>query len=137
MTVNRTTNQEGPALMTIHFKSLEAAATTKPPINSTTDSQTSTGPVPASTASVSTERAEIINMKNKKVSEILTQVLEITKAREMKATVEETRQIQELKEQRERSERESEKRADAMEKRKREDAIMAQARNAVDAARQG
>lgn len=76
-------------------------------------------------------------MKNKKVSEILTQVLEITKAREMKATVEETRQIQELKEQRERSERESEKRADAMEKRKREDAIMAQARNAVDAARQG
>ena len=62
--------------------------------------------------------------------------MEVTKAREVKATAEELRQIQELKEQAAKSERESKSRAAATEKRKREDAIMAQARSAVEAARQ-
>ena len=108
----------------------------KPPISSTTSSQTSTGPVAASTPPAPTERTEIINMKHRKVSEILTQLMEITKAREVQATAEEMRQIQQLKEQREKSEKEAEKRADAMVKKKREEAIIAQARGAVDAARQ-
>src|SRR4051794_19213531 len=104
MTVNRTNDQSGPALLTIHFTSSSAAADTSPEISSTTTKQTSSAPVAATKAGPATERTEVINMKHRPESEILDQLLAITRARVVKPTAEETRQIQEIEDQNARSE---------------------------------
>jgi large subunit ribosomal protein MRP49 len=133
MTVNRTTNQTGPALMTVHFTSPEAAATIKPEISSTTTKQTSTGPVPESKAGPPTERTEVINMKHRQDSEILEQLLKLTKAKVVRATAEEQREIQEMEEQNARSERDATMMAEVNATKKREAEILEQARGEVEA----
>ena len=78
MTVSRSCNQKGPSTMTVTFSS----------------------PPTASSSFTSTpERIELINMKNKNVSVILTKLMELTKAKAVRATAEELRQIQEFEEQ--------------------------------------
>jgi len=133
MTVNRTNNQEGPALMTIYFTTPEAAENTMTEISSTTQSHTSTAPVAASQPGPLTERTEVINMKHRLDSEILDQLMSLTKARAVRATAEELRQIQEMEEQNARSERDALKMAEVNEKRKREEAILTQARGEIEA----
>ncbi|KAH7356861.1 50S ribosomal protein-like protein Mrp49 [Rhexocercosporidium sp. MPI-PUGE-AT-0058] len=133
MTVNRTNDQSGPALLTIHFTSPSAAADTSPEISSTTTKQTSSAPVAATKAGPATERTEVINMKHRPESEILDQLLAITRARVVKPTAEETRQIQEIEDQNARSERDSVMMAEVNAKRKREEAILIQARGDPDA----
>ncbi|KAH9220959.1 50S ribosomal protein-like protein Mrp49 [Leptodontidium sp. 2 PMI_412] len=113
MTVNRTNDQSGPALLTIHFTNPSAAAT--------------------KAGSAATERTEVINMKHRPESEILDQLLAITRARVVKPTAEESRQIQEIEDQNARSERDSVMMAEVNAKRKREEAIMIQARGDPDA----
>jgi large subunit ribosomal protein MRP49 len=126
MTVNRTNNQEGPALMTVHFATPEAAENTKTEISSI-------APVAASQPGPQTERTEVINMKHRLDSEILDQLMSLTKARAVKATAEELRQIQEMEEQNARSERDAIKMAEVNAKRKREEAILTQARGELEA----
>jgi large subunit ribosomal protein MRP49 len=133
MTVNRTTNQTGPALMTVHFTSPGAAATIKPEISSTTNKQTSTGPVPESKAGPPTERTEVINMKHRQDSEILEQLLKLTKAKVVRPTAEEQREIQEMEEQNARSERDAAMMAEVNATKKREAEILEQARGEVEA----
>ncbi|KAJ5038110.1 uncharacterized protein L3040_006979 [Drepanopeziza brunnea f. sp. 'multigermtubi'] len=133
MTVNRTDDQSGPAIMTIHFTSPEAAAHIKTEISSTTDAQTSSGPVPESKAGPPTERTETINMKHRPESEILDQLLALTRARVVKATAEESRQIQEIEEQRVRSEKDAILSAEVLAKKRREEAILAAARGSTGA----
>lgn len=113
MTVNRTNDQSGPALLTIHFTNPSAAAT--------------------KAGSAATKRTEVINMKHRPESEILDQLLAITRARVVKPTAEESRQIQEIEDQNARSERDSVMMAEVNAKRKREEAIMIQARGDPDA----
>jgi large subunit ribosomal protein MRP49 len=119
--------------MTVHFTSPEAAATTKPEISSTTDKQTSTGPVPESKAGPPTERTEVINMKHRQDSEILEQLLKLTRAKVVRPTPEEQREIQEMEEQNARSERDAALMAEVNAKRKREEEILEQARGEVEA----
>ncbi|KAL2073383.1 hypothetical protein VTL71DRAFT_10707 [Oculimacula yallundae] len=133
MTVNRTNDQSGPALMTIHFTTPEAAENIKTEISSTTSKQTSSAPVAATKAGPPTERTETINMKHRPESEILDQLLAITRARVLKPTAEELRQVQEIEEQDARSERDAIMMAEVNAKRKREEAIMIQARGNPDA----
>jgi large subunit ribosomal protein MRP49 len=133
MTVNRTTNQTGHALMTVHFTSSVAAATIKPDISSTTTKQTSTGPVPESKAGPPTERTEVINMKHRQDSEILEQLLKLTRAKVVRATAEEQREIQEMEEQNARSERDAAMMAEVNATKKREAEILEQARGEVEA----
>jgi large subunit ribosomal protein MRP49 len=133
MTVNRTTNQTGPALMTVHLTSPKAAATINPEISSTTDKQTSTGPVPESKAGPPTERTEVINMKHRHDSEILEQLLRLTKAKVVRPTAEEQREIQEMEEQNAKSERDATMMAKVNAKKKREEEILEQARGEVEA----
>jgi large subunit ribosomal protein MRP49 len=133
MTVNRTTNQTGPALMTVHLTSPKAAATIKSEISSTTDKQTSTGPVPESKTGPPTERTEVINMKHRHDSEILEQLLRLTKAKVVRPTAEEQREIQEMEEQNAKSERDANMMAKVNAKRKREEEILEQARGEVEA----
>ncbi len=128
MTVNRTNNQSGPALMTVHFTSPDAAATIKTEISSTTNKQTSSAPVPETKSGPPTERTEVINMKHRPESEILDQLLALTRARIVRPTAEETRQIQEIEEQNARSERDSVMMAEVNAKRQREEAILLAAR---------
>ncbi|KAG4431244.1 hypothetical protein IFR05_013266 [Cadophora sp. M221] len=101
MTVNRTNDQSGPALLTIHF--------TNP-----------SGPA--------AERTEVINMKHRPESEILDQLLAITRAKVVKPTAEESRQIQDIEDQNARSERDYVMMAEVNAKRKREEAFLIQAR---------
>jgi len=72
-------------------------------------------------------------MKHRPESEILDQLLAITRARIVKPTAEETRQIQEIEDQNARSERDSIMMAEVNAKRKREEAILIQARGDPDA----
>lgn len=72
-------------------------------------------------------------MKHRPESEILDQLLAVTRARVVKATAEEARQIQEIEEQNARSERDSVMMAAVNAKRKREEAIMTLARGDPDA----
>jgi large subunit ribosomal protein MRP49 len=76
---------------------------------------------------------EVINMKHRLDSEILDQLMSLTKARAVRATAEELRQIQEIEEQNARSERDALKMAKVNEKRKREEAILTQARGEIEA----
>lgn len=71
-------------------------------------------------------------MKHRPESEILDQLLALTKARIVRPTAEETRQIQEIEEQNARSERDSIMMAEVNAKRKREEAILIAARGDPD-----
>jgi large subunit ribosomal protein MRP49 len=72
-------------------------------------------------------------MKNKTASQILAQVISLTKARPVRATAEETRQIRELEEFEERSEEVRQRMAKVNEERRREEAILTQARGEIEA----
>jgi large subunit ribosomal protein MRP49 len=133
MTVNRTNNQTGPALLTVHFTSPQSTTTINPEISSTTGKQTPTGSITESKAGSPTERTEVINMKHRLESEILDQLLKLTKARVVRATPEEQRQIQEMEEQNARSERDAAMMAEVRAKKKREEEILTQARGEVEA----
>ncbi|KAH8811812.1 50S ribosomal protein-like protein Mrp49 [Xylogone sp. PMI_703] len=111
MTVNRTTNQEGPALMTIHFN--DQTASSEP-----------------------NENVVTINMKHKPESEILSQFMTVSKAKPVAPTPDETQLMRDLEEQRARSERDSQRMKLVNEKRKRQEAILIQARGEVAASQE-
>lgn len=71
-------------------------------------------------------------MKDRPESEILDQLLALTRARIVRATPEETRQIQEMEEQNARSDRDAVLMAEVNAKKRREEEIMRQARGATD-----
>ncbi|KAJ9661257.1 hypothetical protein H2201_006616 [Coniosporium apollinis] len=122
MTVSRTTDQSGPATLTIHFGS---AAETSPEAGSTIPTDSTT------TSSGAADRVVTIDMKNKQDSEILQELLKATKATELGPTEEDQEAIRELEEQRERSARDSEMSREVNAKRKREAEALAQARRGL------
>jgi large subunit ribosomal protein MRP49 len=135
MTINRTTDQKGPATMTIHFADPITAENTPLAESSTTTSQTSSAPVAKSTPIAPAERTATINMKHRHESQILSQLLAITKALPIEPTEEELEQIRELREQQRLSEQDSKRSHAVNAKRKRTEAMLAQARGEVAAAR--
>ncbi|TVY56698.1 hypothetical protein LCER1_G002726 [Lachnellula cervina] len=102
MTVSRTENPDDPALMTIHFTSASAAASTPPPVP-TTSPQTSTAP----SSPTPTERTEVFNIKSRKRFEILEQLMALTNAKKIEPTEEELNEIRELNAKREQSAKDS------------------------------
>jgi large subunit ribosomal protein MRP49 len=96
MTVSRTEDQEGPALMTVHFATPQDATTTLPEITSSADKNASTGPPTTAEAGPTTIRVETINMKHRVDSEIVGELLKLTNARVVKPKPEELREIAEL-----------------------------------------
>lgn len=121
MTVERTINQEGPALMTVYFND---DAQSQVQSVSITSSQTDTA------LSNQQQRVATINMKHRHESEILSQLLALTGAAPVEPTPEEIEQLRVLAEQRELSERDSTKHRIYNEEKKREQAIINQARAA-------
>jgi large subunit ribosomal protein MRP49 len=131
VTVNRTQIQEGPAVMTVHFTDPDSASQTPSPVSSTTIAHTSAAPVAETTPAAPTQRTVTIEMKHRHESEILSQLLSVTKAVPVEATPEELAQLNELDEQRQLSEKDAQRSRAVNEKRKRTEAMLAQARGEV------
>ena len=74
------------------------------------------------------DRVEAIDMKHKHESEILAQVVEITRAKKVEATADEEAALRHLEEFRKRSEQDAVLMAKVNEKRRREQALLEQAR---------
>lgn len=75
----------------------------------------------------------MLDMKNRDVSEIVAQLMTLTNAKPVKPTAEETRQLQELEEYRVKSAQDRERMKAVMEQRRREEAILTQARGEAEA----
>ncbi|MCJ1353109.1 MAG: hypothetical protein MMC33_003094 [Icmadophila ericetorum] len=132
MTINRTTDQSGPATLSIFFA---------PPL---TDSNSPTAS-PAPTQSASThhttsnhepfERVEAIDIKNLPESEILRRLMSATKAMGVEPSVEERAEMERLAEERKRSEIDRERMELENLKRKREKALLDMARGGMETAK--
>ncbi|PQE25588.1 50S ribosomal Mrp49 protein [Rutstroemia sp. NJR-2017a BBW] len=131
MTVNRNHDQTGPALMTIHFTDPSSASELSAPISSTTQPSTSTAPTTPSSSGSPTTHTKEINMKHRTDSEILSQLISLTNAKLVRATPEEQRQLKELAEHKARAEKDSALSAVLNEQRRKEQAILTQARGEV------
>ncbi|KAI9697228.1 MAG: hypothetical protein M1836_004792 [Candelina mexicana] len=139
MTVNRTTDQEGPATMTIYFAPPPTSSTTTSPSSSTQPSKPTSAPTTSTTSTTAPSdhtpftRTHTINMKHRHESEILSQLLEVTKAVKIKATREEEEEIREMEEERKRREADARRSAVVNAERKREEEMLRQARGQVAA----
>ncbi|KFY30978.1 hypothetical protein V493_01505 [Pseudogymnoascus sp. VKM F-4281 (FW-2241)] len=119
MTLDRTTNQEGPALMTVYFDDTAQPQTPSAPVSGTQTEPTTSDK----------QRVVTINMKHRHESEILSQLLALTNAVPVEPTPEEVEQLQELAGQQEVSEKDSARHRIFNKEKKREEAILAQARS--------
>ena len=118
MKVDRTSDQASPATMTIFFSHSPAARTKD--LGSD-----------ASSVLPTSERVEVIDMKNKKDTEILGEFLKITSAVEVLATAAEIRQLEELEEHRERSQTDRQHSKQLLAARLQDQRLLDQARRAV------
>src|SRR5438045_1795644 len=131
VSVNRTADQKGPAVMTVHFTDPTSATTTQTPISSTATAQTSAALAAKTTPTAATQRTATVDMKYRHESEILSELFSITKAIPVEPIVEELTQLKELEEQRRLSERDAQRSHAVNEKRKRTEAMLTQARGEV------
>ncbi|KAI9820650.1 MAG: hypothetical protein M1827_005019 [Pycnora praestabilis] len=131
MTVNRTQDQTGPATLTVFFA--PPPASTSPTASPTPTSSTSTSTTPSDY--VPHDRSQTINMKNRHESEILSQLIAVTKAMPIEATPREQEELREMEEVSRRAERDRRVSATANEKSRRREAMLAQARGEVAEAR--
>ncbi|KAL9590274.1 MAG: hypothetical protein Q9203_000947, partial [Teloschistes exilis] len=131
MTVNRSQDQAGPATLTIFYAS---------PHDSSTSSPSSAAPSSSTTSITSTsdhtpfERAETISMKHRHESQILSDLLNLTKATPIVASPEEEAELQALADERKRSEADRARNAAYTEQKRQEKALLDQARGAIGAA---
>lgn len=120
MTIDRTAAQEEAPTLTISFSTGDAGATST---TATTPSSADATPAP--------ERTERVTLTDRTSDEILQTLLRVTKAMPVVATPEETEELQSLEEARLRSLREGEISLKVREKKKREEALLAQARGEI------
>ncbi|KAL8969047.1 MAG: hypothetical protein Q9183_002178, partial [Haloplaca sp. 2 TL-2023] len=129
MTVNRSHDNSGPALLTVFYAPPgDSNSGSSPPstLTSMTQSTHTFDQTPV-------ERTKTINMKHKHESEILSELINSTKATLVVATAEEEAEIEELKDQEKRSEADRLRNAAYTEQKRREKALLEQARGAVGA----
>ena len=111
MTVNRNTDQQGPATLTIFFAS---------PVDSVSPADSSVN-----------ERTEVLDMKHKHESEILSQLMKITGAEQVAPTEEEELELRQIEEENAKSEKTRRMMAAVVEERRREAELLAQAKASV------
>jgi len=129
MTVNRTKEVGGDATLTIHFTTPSASSI--PP--GTSSATTSTGPVPESTSPAPAVRTQVIDMKDRTESEILAKLMDVTRAKVVRPTVEEQRMVKEIEEHKARTDKDRAIQAVETARKKREKAILAKAQGEVKA----
>jgi len=132
MTIDRNVPQEDPAIMTVHFTSADAQQSSGSPTSAPAPTGSTSGDKTTSDHA-STTRTEQISMTDRQASEILADLLRITKAVVVEATPEERETLEELEEARIRSERDSALSLEVRARRKREEALLAQARGEIEA----
>lgn len=126
MTINRTSNQEGPSTLTVFFA---------PCLNSTeaTASSVSSSSPDASPALDLSKRVEIIDMKHKREGEILSRLLEVTSGRPYETSPEEHAELREIEDYRRSSQTDRKAQARLNEVKRQEKALLDQARGLTDA----
>ncbi|KAF2236664.1 hypothetical protein EV356DRAFT_64283 [Viridothelium virens] len=128
MTVDRTIDQSAPATLTLFYapKPSSGSPTASPaPTNSTTSTSVSPDHDPF-------ERTDSIDMKHRTDTQILQELVKVTKAIEISPTPEDEAMIAELEDQRNRSEKDRQLMASVMRDRKAEEARLMQARGEVE-----
>src|SRR5438045_3822120 len=133
MTVNRTSDQAGPATLFVHFSKPLSSGKPLVDTSSTTTYQASTASITESSNGALTERVETIDMKHRHSAEIFSQFLTLTNARELEPTPDEKEQLQELKIYQARSARDRARNKAYHDAKKREAAILAQAKAEIAA----
>ena len=111
MTVNRTTDQKGPATLTVFFTS---PADSISPVDSSVN-----------------ERTEVLDMKHKQESEILGQLMKITRAKQVKPTEAEELELRQIEEEKVKSEEDRRRMAAVTGQRRREAELLAQAKASI------
>lgn len=129
MTINRSHDQEGPATLTVYFRSppRSSAATNSPAPSSSTDPSTAvSGHAPA-------DKIATIDMKHKNESEILSRLLELTKAMPYEASPDELAALRDVVDEKRRSETDREAQARLNEVKRQEKALLNLARGGIEA----
>ena len=124
MTVNRNTDQQGPATLTVFFTDPQHTLST----NSNPKPSSSQDQATAASNKSPTGRVESIDMKHKHESEILAQLLELTKAHQYESTSEEYSEQRDVEDHRRRSQRDREAQMRLNEVKCQEKALLDQAR---------
>ncbi|KAL8659890.1 MAG: hypothetical protein Q9226_000184 [Calogaya cf. arnoldii] len=127
MSVNRTQNQSGPATLTVFFASPSDPApnTSSPaPSSSTTQNTPTSDHAPF-------ERTVTIEMKHRHESEILSELLSLTKASPVEPSAEEEAELEKLAEEERQGGLDRAKNAAYTEQKRQEKALLDQARGAV------
>lgn len=126
MTIDRVNVEEGPATLTVYF-GIPPSATSK----------TSSPDLPANLTPVSTEeiaaydRTEVIDMRHKRDSEILSQLMDVTKAIQILPSPEDEAELQKLKDENEKSRQESLINSRHLEKKREKGDLLAMARGVM------
>lgn len=130
MTVDRTAASQDIPTMTISFAPENASLTSSSPTGAPVPTSSTSGDKAPSNYTP-TERVEMIDMKNRTADEILRDFMRVTNATPVEATAEERDQLQALEEARIRSLRDSKTSQEVRAKKKREEALLAQARGDI------
>ncbi|MCJ1372409.1 hypothetical protein MMC20_003633 [Loxospora ochrophaea] len=125
MTVNRTTDQSAPATLSVFFA---APRSSDRPTASPAPSESTSGAKAPELNHAIFERVESIDMKYKQGEEIWDRFLRVTRAIIVEATPEERKEMGDLEEQRVRSEEDRRQNAEVLERKRREQALLDQAR---------
>lgn len=127
MTVNRSQDQAGPATLTIFYTSLHDPATTtssSAPSCSTMQNAPTSNHTPF-------DRTKTLNMKHKHESDILSELMDLTRATPVVATPEEEMELQKLADEQKRGAIDRARNAAYTEQKRQEKALLDQARGAV------
>lgn len=127
MTVNRSQDQAGPATLTIFYASSHDPATATSP-SATMASVTRNNPISSDTPF---ERTETIDMKHRHESQILAELIGLTKARPVVATPKEAEELQKLADEEKCGALDRARNAVYLERKRQEKALLDQARGAI------
>ncbi|MCJ1226639.1 hypothetical protein MMC12_003292 [Toensbergia leucococca] len=125
MTLNRTNDQSGPAILTVFFAPPAAPMASPAPPLSTSITISPSQQMPF-------DRTESIDMKHKHESEILSRLMSITNASPVLPTPEEEVEMLQMEDDRKTSEQDALTMAQVYQKMKREKALLLQARGDVE-----
>ncbi|KAL9037368.1 MAG: hypothetical protein Q9214_005735, partial [Letrouitia sp. 1 TL-2023] len=124
MTVNRSQDQNGPAILTVFYTSPAAASR---PVPQPSSKSRAPGSLPAAF-----DRTEVIEMKHRHERDILSDLLELTRALPVVPSADAEVELRQINEDKKRSEEDRVRNAAYMEQKRHEKALLEQARGLTD-----
>lgn len=132
MTVERHSDQDGPATLTVFYADEAAASVAAGPEKPNAPTQSTSGAT-APSEHTPWDRTRVIDVKGRNQSEILAELLAATEGKEVVPTEEERAQMAELEAQRQRSDYDRAEVRKVLVAKRREQEILEQARKSVEA----